>query len=196
MGRLPWSLTFLRLALAPVLVGCAWWAPQRAVFGVCLVLGFVSDVFDGILARRLGVATPALRRFDSVADTVFYGGATVAVWHLHRAALVERAAPLAGLAALEVARYAFDWIKFRREAAYHMWSSKAWGIALFAGFVSLLAYEADTAWVDAAIIVGIVADLEGLAISAVLPHACTDVASVVHALRIARDARDRSTTVP
>jgi CDP-diacylglycerol--glycerol-3-phosphate 3-phosphatidyltransferase len=185
MNGLPLALTALCAALAPVVVLLALWLPPaRAAFGLCLVLAFFSDVFDGILARRLGVATATLRRLDSIADTVFYVAATFAVWTLHPSALRERWLPLAGLVVLEAARYAFDLLKFGREASYHMWSSKLWGVALFAGFFSLLALGADNALVDAAVWVGLAADLEGLAISVVMRSWRSDVPSVVHAIRL------------
>ena len=180
----PLALTALRALLAPVVVALALLLPSRPALGACLVVAFLSDLFDGIVARWLGVATPALRRLDSAADTLFYLAATVAAWHLHPDAIRGRAGMLAALVALELARYAFDAWKFRREASYHMWSSKLWGIALFAGFVALLAFDADGVLVDLAVLVGIVADLEGLAISAVMPRWQSDVPTIVHAWRL------------
>jgi CDP-diacylglycerol--glycerol-3-phosphate 3-phosphatidyltransferase len=47
-----------------------------------LVAGFLSDAYDGILARRLGVATESLRRLDSLADTLFYAAALAVAWRL------------------------------------------------------------------------------------------------------------------
>lgn len=182
--RLPLLLTGLRAALAPVLWLLALYAPLPAAFATCLLLAFFSDIFDGMIARRLGVATPALRRLDSIADSIFYLAACAAVWHLHPSAFTSRLAPLALLAALELGRYAFDWYKFRREASYHMWSSKLWGVALFGGFFALLVLRDDNLWVSAAVYLGIVADLEGLAISWVLPRWQNDVPSLFHALRL------------
>lgn len=181
---LPLALTALRALLAPVMVALALAAPSALAFGACLVAAFLSDVFDGVIARRLGVATPNLRRLDSLADTLFYVAAAFALWHLHPQALLAYRAPLVFLGALELGRYAVDLVKFRREASYHMWSSKAWGLALFAGFLAALAFGQEGAWVAAPIYVGIVADLEGLAISFVLPTWTSDVPSIVHALRL------------
>ncbi len=183
LRRVPHGLTASRAALAPVLVLLALFAPSRTGFGVCLGAAFLTDVFDGIIARRLGVGTPTLRRLDSIADTLFYIAATFAAWHLHPHAITARARPIIVLAALEAARYAFDWIKFRREASYHMWSSKMWGIALFVGFFSLLALGSDDATLTIAIYVGILADLEGLVISMIMRSWKADVPTVVHALR-------------
>ena len=181
--RLPHALTALRALLAPVVVGLALAWPAPWAFGACLVAAFVSDVFDGIVARRLGVATPGLRRLDSLADSLFYVAALLAAWHLHADAIHAQAAPLAVLAALEIARYAVDLRKFGKEASYHMWSSKLWGVALFAGFFALLVFGEDRVAVPAAIWIGIVADVEGLAISATLREWRTDVPTIWHARR-------------
>ncbi len=188
--RLPLLLTLLRATIAPLVVVLALWHPWPAAFGVCLVIALLTDIFDGILARRLGVATANLRRLDSIVDTLFYGCATFALWHLYPQALRSRVLPLSLLVGLELARYAFDLLKFGREASYHMWSSKAWGLALFIAFFSALALGADNALLDVAIWLGILADLEGLAISLVLRHWRRDVPSIVHALRL-REAAER-----
>jgi phosphatidylglycerophosphate synthase len=182
--QVPLYLTALRALLAQVVVLLAIFYPSPAAFGLCLVLAFLSDVFDGILARRLGIATPTLRRLDSLADTVFYVAAVFAAWHLHPAVIQEHKSELLALGSLELARYAFDWVKFRREASYHMWSSKLWGLALFAGFFALLTLGISGLPVTIAIYTGIVADVEGIAISLVLRQWRTDVPTLVHALRL------------
>ena len=58
-------------------------APQWVYFPI-LVIGTLSDIFDGILARRLGVATQRLRRYDSVTDIVYYLLILAAVWIARR----------------------------------------------------------------------------------------------------------------
>jgi len=181
--RVPIALTALRALLAPVVVALALAWPEPAAFGACLLAAFASDVLDGVVARRLGVATPGLRRLDSIADSIFYAAALFAAWHLHPAAIRDHAAALVALGVLEAARYAFDLRKFGKEASYHMWSSKLWGIALFAGFFALLVFGEQRLFVAAAIWIGIVADLEGLAISATLRTWRTDVPTLWHARR-------------
>jgi CDP-diacylglycerol--glycerol-3-phosphate 3-phosphatidyltransferase len=102
-------------------------ASGRVLAGV-VFLAFLSDVFDGMLARRLGIATEKLRRADSIVDACFYLAAL--------AVLILRAPPVAlagmwGIAALmllEAARLLVERRKFGRMAACHMWSAKVWGI--------------------------------------------------------------------
>jgi len=63
-ARLLLALPFAACMLAPD----AWHATWAAVI---LVVAIVSDLVDGVLARRLGSASPAGRLFDHAADAVF-----------------------------------------------------------------------------------------------------------------------------
>lgn len=52
LKTVPLLLTALRALLAPVVVAFALYDPQPAAFAFCLVVASLSDVFDGVLARR------------------------------------------------------------------------------------------------------------------------------------------------
>jgi phosphatidylglycerophosphate synthase len=182
--RIPLALIGVRAGLAPLVVLLALYNPTYFAFGCALILAFLSDVFDGVIARRLNVATPKLHRLDSLADSAFYLAIVFAAWHLRAHALQEHFTALLVLAGLGIARYAFDLTKFKCEASYHVWSSKIWGITLFIGFFALLALDISGVTIALAIYIGIVADIEGLAISVVLPKWQTDVPTLVHAWRL------------
>jgi cardiolipin synthase len=65
--NLPNLLTLLRLALAPVIVVCV--LEGRHVAALALFFSAtMTDVFDGLAARRLGLATQAGAYLDPVAD--------------------------------------------------------------------------------------------------------------------------------
>ena len=63
--RWPEHLTTFRLLLGPVLLASSFFGEHPRFFLFALVAGLLSDIFDGILARRFGVATDALRAYDS-----------------------------------------------------------------------------------------------------------------------------------
>lgn len=184
---LPLALTVLRLLLAPLVLALAAWQPLPAAFGACLAAALLSDVFDGVLARRLGQASASLRRLDSLADSVFYGACLWAIWRLQPQVLRSHTLPLLLLLGLEALRYAYDWLRFRREASYHTWSAKLWGLLLFLACWWVLVRGADGWPVGAALFIGIAADVEGLLISALLPCWRHDVPTLVHALRLRGD---------
>src|SRR5206468_5026242 len=86
-----------------------------------VLLAFASDYLDGVIARRVGVATPALRHFDSRADLVFYATAAWTVWMRRPDVARSVAIPALVVIGLDVLRYVFDFAKFGRDAAYHAW---------------------------------------------------------------------------
>lgn len=184
LHKVPIGLTLLRAALGLVLLSFAVLSPVKDVFMACLIVAFLSDIFDGIIARKLNVATEGIRRLDSIADSIFYLCACIAAYLLYPQAIHERTIPLAILIFLEILRYVVDYNKYRRETSYHMWSSKVWGIFLFVGFLSLLGYGRSGILVSLAIYAGIVADIEGLLISLVLKEWRHDVPTFIHALKI------------
>jgi CDP-diacylglycerol--glycerol-3-phosphate 3-phosphatidyltransferase len=188
LAQIPFCLTTLRLALAPTVALLAISGRRGWPMIICLLVALFTDIYDGILARRLGVETEMLRRYDSIADTIFYLGVGFAIWKLFPDVVRNNWLLLAILIALELLRYAFDWLKFRREASYHMWSSKAWGLLLAAAAIALLGFGYSSWLFRAAIILGIICDLEGLLISIVLPTWTHNVKSFVHAINLRQTA--------
>jgi CDP-diacylglycerol--glycerol-3-phosphate 3-phosphatidyltransferase len=186
LARIPLALTTLRVLLAFLMILLALGKAGPTGFIVCLSLALISDILDGILARRFGVDSAAMRRYDSTADTVFYLSAVYAVWALYPEALRANLTGLFLLLGLELARYAVDLYKFGRETSYHMWSAKLWNLTMFAAFTALLGFQLSGLLFTAAIWVGIASDLEGLIATALLPKWRHDVPTAWHAYRIRR----------
>jgi CDP-diacylglycerol--glycerol-3-phosphate 3-phosphatidyltransferase len=190
-AAVPLALTTLRVLLAPLIVLLARVEAVRSSLVACLCAGLASDILDGVIARHLGVASTALRRYDSLADTAFYLSALYAAWILHPEVVRARARGLVVLFGLELARYAADFYKFGREASYHMWSAKCWNLIMFAAFVALLGLGFSRYLFAAAVWAGVATDLEGLSATLLLPRWTHDVPTVWHAYRIRRSWRER-----
>jgi CDP-diacylglycerol--glycerol-3-phosphate 3-phosphatidyltransferase len=165
------------------------YAGARGVFfALAIFIAFVSDYFDGVIARRLGIATPELRHFDSRADLVFYATAGWAVWELRPDVARSIAVPALVVIALDVVRHVFDFAKFGRDVAYHAWSSKAWGLSLAAALVLLLGFGISEPFVPVAVYLGLLAQVEGITISIVLPTWTSDVPTIFRALALRKEA--------
>lgn len=183
---LPAALVLIRALLGVAVVVAAFSSLPPRFFLSVLVAGFLSDYFDGVIARRLGMASAGLRRADSGADAVFYAGLCVAAFIMYPRQMALFWPGLALVVSLELVRYAFDYWKFRRETAYHMWSAKLWGVTLFLGFGQIF-WAGEAGWMFAlAIVVGIFTDIEGLLASIVLGEWRHDVPTLYHAVCIAR----------
>jgi CDP-diacylglycerol--glycerol-3-phosphate 3-phosphatidyltransferase len=178
------GLTVLRLLLAPVLVWLVYAGASGVVFAIVVLVAFVSDYFDGVIARKLGVASAELRHFDSRADLVFYATAAWAVWRLHPDVVRSVAIPALVVIGLDIVRHVFDFAKFGRDVAYHAWSSKVWGLSLALAMVLLMGFGVGQPFVGITVILGLIAQIEGLLISVALPVWTHDVPTLIHALRI------------
>jgi CDP-diacylglycerol--glycerol-3-phosphate 3-phosphatidyltransferase len=110
----PQVLIAFRAACAPAIFVLACFGVAGPLLAGVLLAAFLSDVFDGVIARRMGIATAALRRADTVADTAFYVAAAVALRISVPDAFAGAALPLAFLIAVHVSRATFELAKFGR----------------------------------------------------------------------------------
>jgi CDP-diacylglycerol--glycerol-3-phosphate 3-phosphatidyltransferase len=167
-----------------ILIGRA--SKSSLLLVVCIVLALFSDIFDGILARRWKVATAWLRRCDTVADTVFYACVFLVVLMRYPAA-VRYAWPLmVVLAGFEVAQHVISLLKFRRMASYHSILSKIWGLLLAASLIMLFGFGS-AMLLNFAIAWGILCNLEGSAMSLVLPAWHHDIPTLGYAIWLRRE---------
>lgn len=184
------ALTTLRLALGPVFVLIGALEIRGPLAGIVLTTGFLSDYFDGVVARRGQADSAALRRYDSGSDTVFYLGAAFAAWRLYPDAVRAHSVGILLVLGTQAVDHVIEIVKFGCEAAYHAWTARLWGLMLACALFTLFATGVD-ALLSVAILCGLVSNLENLAITLVLPSWRHDVPSVVHALRV-RSRRDVS----
>jgi CDP-diacylglycerol--glycerol-3-phosphate 3-phosphatidyltransferase len=88
------------------------------------------------------------------------------------------------LLALEALRAVFDWIKYRRLSSYHSYAAKLWGVLLATSTVALLCFNRGYWLLTAALAWGILCDLEGLTMTALLPVWTHDVKTLARALEL------------
>jgi phosphatidylglycerophosphate synthase len=172
---IPWLMAAARALLGPIIVlvqTCHW---SGLTLASLIVAALLSDIFDGVLARRWHCDTPAVRLGDSMADTVFFLGVAVALWLRYPQLWRAHWALLAGLLALEALRFVFDIAKFGKPASYHSYLAKTWGLVLAVAVVVEFAASHASPLIGAALLLGIVCNLEGFAMSLVLPDWSNDV---------------------
>lgn len=184
LQKIPMALVILRFFLSPLILLVYFLGGNPVWYMLILTLAISSDFFDGVIARRLGVSTDNLRSLDSWADTLFYLCVFIVAIGEYYNKIIEYWLPIAILIGLEVARHAFDRYKFGKSASYHMWSAKFWGLCLYLAFMQLLGFGETAYLFMLAIVVGILADIEGLLASVILSTWRADVPSVYHAYKI------------
>ena len=182
--KVPAALIMSRAICGPVLVVAASTEASPWFLAGLVTFAFVSDVFDGIIARRLGVATALLRRADTIVDTVFYACAVLALLLRWPSVLNAHLVGLGLIVSLEFVRWVIERQRYGRLASYHMWSAKVWGITLWLGFCEAFLTAQTGPFMQAAVVMGVVADCEGLMASLVLSSWQHDIRTVWHAVRL------------
>lgn len=181
---IPWTMVLGRAALGPVMVlgeRCGW---NGGALAAMVLTALLSDIFDGVLARRWKTDTAALRLSDTLADTAFYlcvaaaiGFGMPAVWRQCRTGMLL-------VFGCEALHFAFDFAKFGRPASYHSYLAKTWGLVLAAAVVVTFATRHVSFWMSAAILLGVLSNAETLTMSLILPMWRRDVKSLAAAWRI------------
>src|ERR1700722_4299313 len=122
--HIPWMMAAARAALGPVLIAGAASSWNGFTLAGIVVGALVSDIYDGMLARRWRCDTAGVRLFDSMADTVFYVGGAVALWIGQPGVWRDYAGLLIPLLSLEALRFGWDFAKFGKPASYHSYLAK------------------------------------------------------------------------
>jgi CDP-diacylglycerol--glycerol-3-phosphate 3-phosphatidyltransferase len=113
---------------------------QQALFvGLILVYAILSDIFDGVIARKLKIATDHLRQLDSKVDTVFWFSLLYLLIVMYPEFMRGHALPLFILLILEIGVQLFGFFKFGKTMALHTYAAKAWAILLTLTVLQLLA---------------------------------------------------------
>lgn len=180
----PQLLIAFRAACAPAVFVLACFGFSGGVLAAIVVGAVVTDVLDGIIARRTGTATDALRHADTVVDTFFFAAAGISLRVAVPDAYDGLWLPLIALIVVHVSRSTYELTKYGRLAAYHMWSSKALGLLLVSALATAFVTGRPTPLLAAGLWFGILNELEGFLTSLMLARWRCDVPSILHAVRI------------
>lgn len=151
---------------------------------VLFSIGLLTDIFDGIIARKLNVSTPFLRRLDSSVDQVFYIMTVAAIYIQCSDFFISHKWEIASVLLMESVAYVISYIKFKKEVATHTLSSKFWSLILFATIVQLMVTCTSGLLFDLCFYVGIITRMEVVSIQFILKEWVNDVPTIYHAIQL------------
>ncbi|MNI58085.1 hypothetical protein D3C73_1131800 [compost metagenome] len=144
----------------------------------------LTDVFDGIIARKLNISSEKLRRLDSSIDQVFFISVAVATYIQCPDFFKSNLAKLIVLGAFELSTYVLSYIKFKKEIATHSIGAKIWTLILFATLVEIIVHCESVVLFELCLWIGLATRLEILAIVFTLKKWTNDVPSIYHAVKL------------
>ena len=149
-----------------------------------LIIGLLTDILDGIIARRIGISSEKLRRLDSLADQVFWIMIAIATFVQCPEFFKSNSVKLILLLCAEGLIYLISYLKFKKEVATHAISSKIWTLILFATLIQIMSTCKSGILFELCFYAGIITRLEIIAIILILRKWTTDVPTVYHAIRL------------
>lgn len=156
----------------------------RAMINILLIIGLISDIFDGIIARKLKVSTVKLRRMDSLIDQVFWLSALFGAYVICEPFFKENAIFVVTLLVAEAATYAVSYLKFKKEVATHAILSKVWTLTILATLIQIIS-TCNSSWLFmTCFYAGVITRLEIIAILFIIREWENDVPSLYHAILI------------
>jgi phosphatidylglycerophosphate synthase len=189
MKNIPIALIFSRVLIGVVILLLALFAVAHAQAYIIslIVIGLLTDIFDGIIARHLNISSVKMRRMDSNVDMFFWICIVISAYILSPAFFHTNWFKLVILIAFEATSYAFSYIKFKKEVATHAIGSKAWALVLFATLIQLVATGNSITLFNICFYLGLLTRLEVILMLIVIKKWTNDIPTLYHAFRIRKN---------
>ena len=183
---IPYLLILFRFLLVPVIIILAFFLGKEATYIVLtlMFLGLLSDIFDGIIARKMKIDTERMRRLDSQTDLVFWLSIALSCYVIYPELIKENLIGIIAVLTMEAVCYGVSLIKFGKETCTHAFASKMWGLTLLATFTCLLGFAYGGWMMKVCIVLGLISQLDVILIILFLPKWTHDIPSFYHAILI------------
>lgn len=196
MKTIPYLLIATRFILAPVILLLAYFKGAESQFLILFLMyfGLLTDIFDGIIARKVGVSSEKLRRLDSQTDLVFWLSLGFVSYFLNAELIKNEWKGVTLIFVMEALCYIISWLKFGKETCTHAFLSKMWGLSLLIAFTYLIGFQ-QAGWAFyLTVILGFVSHIDVILIILILPKWQYDVPSSYHAWKI-RKGKQRKKSI-
>ena len=186
MKTIPYLLILLRFLSAIIILYLGYFVGEtsRTLIVILMYFGLLTDIFDGIIARKVGVSSEKLRRLDSQTDLVFWLSIGFATYWLNSEIIKDHWKSISLIFGMEALCYIISFWKFGKETCTHTWLSKFWGLSLLIAFTFLIGFSTANWAFYLCLILGLISYIDVILIILILPKWQFDVPSSYHAWKI------------
>lgn len=185
-AKIPIALITTRIIIGFVLIFLSFKKVEHypVIAIIILTVGLLTDIFDGIIARKLNISSQLLRRLDSTADQIFFISVAIATYLQCTAFFKSNVIMLLVIFVVEGLTYLVSFIKFRKEIATHSIGAKIWTLFIFATLIQVMLQCESVILFHFFFWTGIITRLEIIAILLTLKTWTNDVPSIYHAVKL------------
>lgn len=135
LNRIPQLLIWSRIGIGLLCMYLAMLGIEyRTWICILMIVGLLTDIFDGIIARKLNISSVSLRKLDSIVDRFFWLMILASCYILYPE-YIKSLLPFVGIILLfEAIVFGISFVKFGKAPSPHNLISKAWGISVAIAF--------------------------------------------------------------
>jgi len=186
MKNIPFLLIYSRILIAVLIGFLAFYKIEdHSIWIVILMtLGLITDIFDGIIARKLNVSTEKLRIWDSNVDQFFWLVVIGSIFYLNIDFIKENIFWIVIIILLEILSYIISFGKFKKSIATHSILAKIWTLSLLGFLIDLAINSSSFFPFTICISLGILSRIEIILIILKLKKWTTDVPSILSVTKL------------
>lgn len=143
-----------------------------------MFLAIITDVFDGVIARKMGIATKKIRLWDSNVDQIFWLTTMAIIFYLNWQFIRFHWIGIMFVLFMEILAYAICMIKFKKTIATHSILAKFFTLSLFIFLADLQWFGSSSIIFDVCLFLAFISRLEIIIIILRLKKWATDVPSI------------------
>lgn len=181
MNNIPFLLIYSRIVIGIIIGILAFYKIENYSIWIVILmsLGLITDIFDGIIARKLNASTEKLRIWDSNVDQFFWLIVIGSIFYLKIDFIKESIIWVVVIISLEILCYLVSYFKFKKSIATHSILAKLWTLTLLGFLIDLVLNGTSYIPFIICVVLGIVSRIEIILIILKLNKWTTDVPSIL-----------------
>ncbi|MDR2012278.1 MAG: CDP-alcohol phosphatidyltransferase family protein [Rhodanobacter sp.] len=180
--NIPNLLSFYRIIISPFILYLGI-SGQEKLFAIFLIISLITDILDGLIARKFNLQTEFGARMDSIADICTYILAIVGIILFKAGDIEKHLFSACVFIAFVFLPDVFCLARFKRLPSFHLYSWKIGGYIQGTFFAVLFAFGFYSAFYYITIIWGILASCEHIAIQLVINELRSNVKGLYWVLK-------------
>ena len=184
-NKIPKILLYSRLFFALFIISITLYPffNSKGIVLSLMYLGLLTDVFDGIIARKLNISTVNFRVLDTAFDLLFYFSILFFIITINHHVFSENKIFILIILTLEALMYFISLVRFGKLPSPHAILSKFWGLYIIIEFTLLICQIRGNHFL-VSLIIGMFVHLDRVVIYILLRNWEHDIPSSYHALLI------------
>lgn len=185
-NKIPEALIYSRLVLGLCILGITIISnnTHKEFIVILILIGFLTDVFDGVVARKLNIDTDYIRRLDSKIDRIFWILVLVSAYLMYPGFIIGVIPKVALIFAFEFMALMISYIRFKKIPAPHNYLSKLWGCLVLISLCEITLKGYSNLLFNAMIVIGIISRIDSIFIYSILKNWERDIPTSYHAFQI------------